>query len=165
MEKHGKIKIVQYSDEENISVKHSIVIDDIIHIAFIQSYDETILVKPNNMPKWLVTKIRENKVKRNDDIIVTIKENGETLIELEEAIVELPKPWSHSIENLFEERFTATEVREMIIEFNNRLTDLYNSDLPKEAKEQERSKVFEQLNNKLSTNQFNNGTEETNENL
>jgi len=165
MEKHGKIKIVQYSDEENISVKHSIVIDNVIHIAFIQSYDDTILVKPNNMPKWLVAKIRQGKVKNNDDIIVTIKENGETLIELEEAIVEIPKPWSHSIENLFEERFTATEVKEMIIEYNNRLTAIYTSDLPKEEKDKEREKILNQLNNNLSINQFNNGTEETNENL
>ena len=82
-----------------------------------ESAEMTLLEKKNISSKK--TMIRLNK---NDDIIVTIKENGETLIELEEAIVEIPKPWSHSIENLFEERFTATEVKEMIIEYNNRLT-------------------------------------------
>lgn len=150
MEKHGKIKLIKYTDEENIAVKHTIVLENTIYIAYIETYDQTILVNPYNIPNWLIEKIRNRKVDRNDDVIVTVKDNGETIIEREEAIIELPKSWSKSIEELFEDKFTTTEIKEVLDSTINRLNDLFSSDVPKEAKDESRTEILKELYNKFN---------------
>jgi hypothetical protein len=150
MEKHGKIKLIKYTDEENIAVKHTIVLDKEVYIAYIETYDQTILVKPYNIPQWLIEKIRNEKVNRNDDVIVTVKDSGETIIEREEAIVELPKSWSKEIEELFEDKFTTNEIKEVLDSTINRLNDLFVSDIPLEAKMESREEILRDLYNKFN---------------
>lgn len=113
MEKQGKIKIRKYNNED-LATKHCIVRDELLYIAFIESYDGVMLVNPATMPQWLLNKIRENKVFFDDNVIVTVNDNGLTVIENDEAIVDIPKKYSKSLDELFEQRYTKEQVKEMI---------------------------------------------------
>lgn len=144
MEKQGKIKIVKYNDEETISTKHCIITNDTneIQIAYVISYDEVMLVRPQNMPQWILNKIRIGKVKHNDMVIVTVNNNGTTYIENEEAILEIPKIWSHKIDDLFEEKYNSEEVKNILVEYTDRLNYLFYSNLSVQEKTEMRDKIL-----------------------
>lgn len=148
MEKHGKIRLVEYNDEETVTAKHCIILDRVIYISFIETYDGTILVSPELMPQWLIAKIKQGLINRNDNVIVTIKHNGEPLIEKGEAVIELPKLWSHSVDELFEKRYTSSELKGVLEEYTNRLTDLFESGISTEAKIAKRDEILAEFHKK-----------------
>lgn len=148
MEKQGKIKIVLYKDEDNVTMSKCIVEQSQIKVAFIESYENTVLVKSQNVPDWLINKIRTNKVKHDDNVIVTVKDNGEVLIENEEAVIELPKLWSHSVDELFEVRHSKIEVRDMLLELASKLHSVYMSDTSAMRKVINKNETLTQMFNK-----------------
>lgn len=152
MEKQGKIKLVAYKDEETITTSQCIISNEVaeIRIAYIESYDGVMLVKPQHIPQWLLNKIRKGKVNNNDNVIVTVNDNGTTLIENNEAVIELPKLWSHAIDELFEEKHSAQQVKEILTEFNNRLSYLFNSDISAKEKVEKREEILREFNKKYN---------------
>ncbi len=140
MEKQGKIKVVRYNNED-LTTKHIVVVNDEMYISYIESYEGVKLVQSNNMPQWLLNKIRANKVINNDNVIITVNDDGETLLENDEAILELPKKYSKAIEELFEERYTKEQIKEILI----RVEPVFYNSYRGGATASERKEVLEKI--------------------
>lgn len=125
MEKQGKVKLIKYNEDSSITTKHCIISMNDILVPLIEFYDGTILVKTDDIPIWLVDKLRKGKVKHNDNVIVTVKDNGEPLIEDNEAVIELAKTWNSMVEEIFEERYTKTQVIGFLTDLENTLAGYF----------------------------------------
>lgn len=147
MEKHGKLKLrdwekISYQDAELVSTEQCIIIENLagtknqMLLATVETYDGTVLVPSHNIPKWLVSKIRTKKIRHNDEIIVTVSDSNQLCLENNEAILEIPKPWSSQVEDIFKERYTAEEVIDMITRVEKAFKSFYKSGISIKEREE-----------------------------